>query len=229
MAKLYVAYGSNLNKEQMRYRCPTAKFVGTGIIEGYELQFKGALHGACATIAPKEGAAVPVGIWTIQKPDEKRLDLYEGYHEHGHSFYDKEQIAVKMDDGSTITGMVYIMDPRMDFGNPSAGYYDIVHRGYEDCGLDTAALNRAVSDSMDLAQHRMEREGLRLCVEAKMPEKTVGFRLPVRAAVFRKESGADAAAAGGEQSFSCCGDPVCGSCAAGSGGVLGQWQIFSGV
>lgn len=70
MAKLYVAYGSNLNREQMRYRCPTAKFVGTGIIEGYELQFKGALHGACATIAPKEGAAVPVGIWTIQKPDE---------------------------------------------------------------------------------------------------------------------------------------------------------------
>ena len=63
MAKLYVAYGSNLNREQMRYRCPTAKFVGTGIIEGYELQFKGALHGACATIAPKEGAAVPVGIW----------------------------------------------------------------------------------------------------------------------------------------------------------------------
>ena len=146
-----------------RFRCPTAKFVGTGIIEGYELQFKGALHGACATIAPKEGAAVPVGIWTIQKPDEKRLDLYEGYHEHGHSFYDKEQIAVKMDDGSTITGMVYIMDPRMDFGNPSAGYYDIVHRGYEDCGLDTAVLNRAVSDSMDLAQHRMEREGLRFC------------------------------------------------------------------
>lgn len=95
MAKLYVAYGSNLNREQMRYRCPTAKFVGTGIIEGYELQFKGALHGACATIAPKEGAAVPVGIWTIQRADEKRLDLYEGYHEHGHSFYDKEQIAVK--------------------------------------------------------------------------------------------------------------------------------------
>ena len=131
MAKLYVAYGSNLNKEQMCYRCPAAKFVGTGIIEGYELQFKGALHGACATIAPKEGTAVPVGIWTIQRADEKRLDIYEGYHEHGHSFYDKEQISVKMDDGSTITGMVYIMDPRMDFGNPSAGYYDIVHRGYD--------------------------------------------------------------------------------------------------
>ena len=28
MAKLYVAYGSNLNKEQMKDRCPGAEFVG---------------------------------------------------------------------------------------------------------------------------------------------------------------------------------------------------------
>ena len=40
-----------------------------------------------------------------------------------------------------------------------------------------------------------------LCVEAKTPEKAAGDRLSVRAAVFREESGADAAAAGGEQSF----------------------------
>ena len=163
MAKLYVAYGSNLNKAQMRYRCPTAEFVGTGVIEGYELQFKGALHNAYATIAPKEGSNVPVGIWTIQRADEKRLDLYEGYHENGHSFYDKEQISVKLADGSSITGMVYIMDPKMDFGNPSAGYYNTVHRGYEDCGLDTTVLDQAVSGSMDLAQHRMECEGMRFC------------------------------------------------------------------
>jgi len=39
--KLYVAYGSNLNKNQMRYRCPTAKFYGIGELQGYELQFKG--------------------------------------------------------------------------------------------------------------------------------------------------------------------------------------------
>ena len=52
--------------------------------------------------------------------------------------------------------MVYIMDPRMDFGNPSKSYYDIVRQGYADCGLDTAVLDQAVSDSMDLAQQRME-------------------------------------------------------------------------
>lgn len=79
MAKRYVAYGSNLNMAQMRDRCPTAEFVGTGVIENYELQFKGSLHNAHATIAPKEGSSVPVGVWTIRERDESHLDMYEGY------------------------------------------------------------------------------------------------------------------------------------------------------
>ena len=32
MKKYYIAYGSNLNVEQMRYRCPDAKIVGTSVI-----------------------------------------------------------------------------------------------------------------------------------------------------------------------------------------------------
>ena len=118
MAKLYVAYGSNLNKNQMRGRCPESEFVGTGVVENYELQFKGSLHGAHATIAPKEGSSVPVGVWKIQKRDESRLDLYEGYNPKGYCYYNKEQIPVKMGDGSSLTGMVYIMDQRIDSGNP---------------------------------------------------------------------------------------------------------------
>ena len=56
--RLYVAYGSNLNIRQMKYRCPTAKLYGVGTIEDYELQFKGQPNGAFATIAPKEGTSV---------------------------------------------------------------------------------------------------------------------------------------------------------------------------
>ena len=97
--KLYIAYGSNLNLEQMQYRCPTAKFVGTGILENYELQFKGSLHNAHATIAPKPGAAVPVGIWEIQSADELRLDYYEGYP----SYYFKQELDIPMGD-KTIRG-----------------------------------------------------------------------------------------------------------------------------
>ena len=37
--KEYFAYGSNLNFEQMAYRCPEATVVGTAKLNGYELAF----------------------------------------------------------------------------------------------------------------------------------------------------------------------------------------------
>ena len=158
MAKLYVAYGSNLNIQQMKGRCPDAKFVGTGVIENYELQFKGSLYGAHATIAPKEGASVPVGLWTIQSRDESRLDMYEGYRKTGYRYYDKEQVRVNMTNGGSVIGMVYIMDQRMDFGQPTPGYYDTVREGYANCGLDETILEQALNSSLELAQARMAEE-----------------------------------------------------------------------
>jgi hypothetical protein len=158
MAKLYVAYGSNLNKQQMKGRCPDAKFVGTGVIENYELQFKGSLYGAHATIAPKEGASVPVGLWTIQSRDESRLDMYEGYRKTGYRYYDKEQVRVNMTNGGSVIGMVYSMDQKMDFGQPTPGYYDAVREGYANCGLDETVLEQALNSSLELAQARMAEE-----------------------------------------------------------------------
>ena len=159
MSKIYVAYGSNLNMEQMAHRCPTAKFLGTGVIEDYELQFKGRLYGAFATITPKEGAQVPVGLWEIKKRDEENLDFYEGHPR----YYFKRDVDVQMGD-KTVQGMAYIMDLRMDFGNPCQTYYDIVFKGYEDCGLDVDILNRAVDQSMDKAALREQqgRFGMRM-------------------------------------------------------------------
>ena len=158
MAKLYVAYGSNLNKQQMKGRCPDAKFVGTGVIENYELQFKGSLYGAHATIAPQEGSSVPVGLWTIQSRDESRLDMYEGYRKTGYRYYDKEQVRVNMTNGGSVIGMVYIMDQKMDFGQPTPGYYDTVREGYANCGLDETVLEQALNSSLELAQARMAEE-----------------------------------------------------------------------
>ena len=143
--KLYVAYGSNLNKGQMKYRCPTAKFYGTGVLQGYELQFKGREHTAFATIAPKDGASVPVGLWEIQPRDEKALDMYEGFPSH----YFKENVQVQVG-GKEVSAMVYVMNLRMNFNLPSPSYYATVHQGYRDCGLDTSALEQALQSS---AQH----------------------------------------------------------------------------
>jgi len=36
---IYIAYGSNMVKEQMAIRCPDARLIGTGHIEGARLEF----------------------------------------------------------------------------------------------------------------------------------------------------------------------------------------------
>ena len=43
--RYYIAYGSNLNIPQMRMRCPGARIIGTSVIEGYRLLFKGSRTG----------------------------------------------------------------------------------------------------------------------------------------------------------------------------------------
>lgn len=89
--KLYVAYGSNLNKQQMRHRCPSAKPVYTGYLNNWELIYRGSKTGSYATIRRKKGYRVPVVVWGIQHSDERNLDIYEGYPR----FYSKQNVYVK--------------------------------------------------------------------------------------------------------------------------------------
>lgn len=132
--RLYVAYGSNLNLQQMGWRCPTAKVVGIGKIENYQLLFNGV-----ATIVPEEKASVPVAVWEIQPKDEQALDRYEGYP----SYYRKEDIKVKMENGEEITAMVYIMN-RGKPSLPSHSYFETIRQGYADVGLALADLMKAL-------------------------------------------------------------------------------------
>ena len=45
MSKYYFAYGSNLDKQAMRFRCTSATPVGRGVLEGYKLVFRGGAYG----------------------------------------------------------------------------------------------------------------------------------------------------------------------------------------
>ena len=96
------AYGSNLNFEQMAYRCPEATVVGTAKLDGYELAFRRGY----LTILPKEGARVEGLIWSVTDHDESQLDCYEGYP----TFYDKETMTVTDADGTPHEIMVYTMN-----------------------------------------------------------------------------------------------------------------------
>lgn len=147
MKKFYVAYGSNLNKAQMARRCPNAKPYASGEIKDYELLFKGSMTGAYATIEPKKGESVPVGIWIINESDERNLDRYEGYP----NFYYKRKIRVQTDKG-LVDAMVYIMHEDRPLGTPHETYVRTCLEGYDDFDLNKLAFIDAYFGSMLTAQ-----------------------------------------------------------------------------
>lgn len=166
MTKLYIAYGSNMDEEQMAFRCPDAGVVGTGMVEGYRLLFKGGKDHAYATIEPEEGCRIPVLVWEISEADEGRLDRYEGFPR----FYYKQEIPVVIN-GITQNAMVYIMDEQNPLNKPSCGYYQILAAAYLKYGFDNSALNRAMEESRpkECVGMRIMEEDLRR-LEREFPE-----------------------------------------------------------
>lgn len=139
--KYYIAYGSNLNVEQMKHRCPGASLVGAGYIDDYQLSFR-----TYATVEPMKGSRVPVGIWLIDSDNESALDRYEGYP----TFYRKEDIEVRMKNDSKLKGMVYIMNEEVrDMDMPSWIYLEAILDGYREVGLDHRYLDRALEWTKD--------------------------------------------------------------------------------
>ena len=153
MAKrYYIAYGSNLNIPQMRYRCPSARIIGTSEIPDYRLLFKGSQTGAYLTIEPSDGGRVPVAVWEVTDEDELALDHYEGYPR----FYYKAEMKLPITgirSGKTRirTVFVYIMDESRPFGIPARYYVDICRQGYRAFGFDQGVITEALRYSIEEA------------------------------------------------------------------------------
>jgi gamma-glutamylcyclotransferase (GGCT)/AIG2-like uncharacterized protein YtfP/DNA-binding XRE family transcriptional regulator len=135
--RFYLAYGSNMNVEQMSRRCPRAAVVGVSRISDYRLCFKGA---GFATIEPHEGEYVPVVVWKLTPNCERALDLYEGVST-GHYFKEMMRVSVA---GQEVEAMVYIMNLEADYSTPSRGYFEAVKQGYRSFGLDEKKLYTAL-------------------------------------------------------------------------------------
>jgi len=132
--KLYCAYGSNINVQQMRHRCPDAKIVGTGALLNYELTFN-----RVATIVPQKRAAVPVLIWAISKRDEKYLDQYEGFPH----LYGKKRVTVMLH-GRRRYAMAYIMNDSRHRAIPTEFYAQTIRDGYKAVQLNLSYLETAI-------------------------------------------------------------------------------------
>ena len=138
--KYYIAYGSNLNMDQMAMRCPDAVKVGTAILEGYKLTFRSNWRYGVANVEPAKGRKVPVGIWAISARDEKSLDRYEGFP----TLYDKQEIVVRVN-GVPVSAMVYVMTPGHEIAPPALSYLHTIKQGYKDFGFDPRPLMRAAA------------------------------------------------------------------------------------
>lgn len=146
--RLYFAYGSNINLEQMALRCPDAEVVGTAILDGYELLFRGNRSGyGVATIAPQPGSQVHGLLWRLTPACEQALDVYEGYPR----LYGKADLAVRTVDGNACTVMAYVMTGELwrDPAIPSALYYNGILEGYRQNGLPVKNLEAALRQARD--------------------------------------------------------------------------------
>lgn len=135
--QLYIAYGSNINLEQMAYRCPHSKIVGTSEIKDFELEFRGV-----ATIVPKENMKVPVLIWELDERDLPVLNKYEG---HPH-LYRQEKMSFELN-GRACEGMAYLMN-HGTISPPSPQYYNTILQGYRENSLDESYLETALENSI---------------------------------------------------------------------------------
>lgn len=143
--KYYLAYGSNLNLNQVKKRCISIKPIGSIVLKDYRLVYKGINDNfAYLTLEPSEANNVPLGLFELSYIDIVLLDIYEGYP----NFYSKYYIPIKI--GNKIEkALIYIMNEDFDYHIPSSDYIEICSSGYEDFGFDKSILDQALIDTIN--------------------------------------------------------------------------------
>jgi gamma-glutamylcyclotransferase (GGCT)/AIG2-like uncharacterized protein YtfP len=139
--RFYLAYGSNLNIEQMKHRCPKAEPIGNTVLRDARLIFR-----EVADVEYHKGSTVPCGVWRITPECERVLDRYEGV---SGGLYRKEYIRIQIvENGKTIRGraLIYQMN-RSWYAMPHEHYVGIIRKGYRDFQLDRDILEFAIDDT----------------------------------------------------------------------------------
>jgi hypothetical protein len=140
MTKLYVAFGSNLSKKQMRFRCPSARPLGKFTMHDAQLVFR-----TYADLEYVKGVNTPCGLWAINKEDEKSLDRFEGVA--SGSYFKSEKIMLNYC-GRKRPALIYLKN-HGEIYPPSKRYVSVIRRGYQDFDLDQAVLDEAIERSWE--------------------------------------------------------------------------------
>lgn len=132
--RAYFAYGSNMIIEQMRARCPTARFGGVARLKDQRFRI---VHSGYASLARAAGATAYGILWEISEPDEHRLDAYE---EVASGLYRRAYLPIEtLADAERRVALVYLACDQ-SLGRPRAGYLEPILAAAEAHGLPQEAL-----------------------------------------------------------------------------------------
>lgn len=131
--KPYLAYGSNMKKDQMADRCPEAWAVRNVTVPNYRFALDNA---GVATIIQSPGDTVEAVLWAVNDDDFATLDIYEGV---AAGCYSRETIQVPCRDGDGATCEAVVYFSRRELGAPR-------HRSGYMTGIINAAKDRNFSE-----------------------------------------------------------------------------------
>ncbi len=127
----YFAYASNLNKKQMRERCPDSKSLYKATLPNYKLIFADwsrQLKGGKATIVLFRGEKVLGAVYEVSDQCMNRLDKYE-------TSYNRIKVNVFDEDGDSVEAITYIKSGQPQEAKPSQEYLSVIQQGYKDWGI----------------------------------------------------------------------------------------------
>lgn len=143
---LYFAYGSNMDREQIGKRCPSAQFVCVAVLPDHRLAFtresKCRGCGVADAVAEDGGSVVGV-VFEINDADLFRLDVSEGYRVHRtekNSYIRRECVVLEVGDKPDPEKMhllvwTYFAVPQENPPRPNQEYKDLIVSGAKCWGL----------------------------------------------------------------------------------------------
>ena len=118
--KYYFAYGSNMDFEQMLFRCPDARPVERAILYGYRFIINA--RGVATIVRDPENLVMGL-VWKLGEDDEAALDLYEGVRG---GYYGKSNATVEaLSSDRVYDCLVYVASENRP-GCPREGYLETI-------------------------------------------------------------------------------------------------------
>jgi hypothetical protein len=135
LVALYAAYGSNLDPDQMRERCPHSPVQGVGWLRGWRITFGGedvGWDGALVTVVQDPGTETYVMLYDVSPLDEKVLDEWEGAGASRADTHEKLRVRVSTLDGDVLAWTYVLV--AYEGGLPSCRYLGLIAEAAEKAG-----------------------------------------------------------------------------------------------